>query len=96
MTKEKMLKAQQLLTLIRITSNVIEKITTFMLEKNKNHERTLLKYDNHDYLTISEFNDGSGYNILLNRDFGNARLLTVIRDELIIQLSEFNKEFDEL
>jgi hypothetical protein len=92
MNIEQMNRGKELLELIKITENALNK-----LKSRKFRESTDGKfYEDRVYgMHISEWRDGSD-GAELARYYGNERLLNVIIAELETQLAEFQEKFDSL
>lgn len=93
MTVEKIKDGIEIQELIASTSKAISSLSKILPREKRDKK----KYEDGIYnFNISEHSDGSGEHGNLSRYYGNERLLKIIIDELNLQLSEFEKLFDEL
>ncbi len=97
MTKEKIELAREILRLVETTRNGLDWANKHLADCKKSVSCVGgLTMDCHYFLTISQYGDGSGSKLELDRYNGNTKLLTVIRDELKRQLAEFEQQFEAL
>ena len=94
MKKEQLEKANELELLISITEKELKAL--HLLRKKREVKDEKHYNDGQYYLTITEYDDGSGHKGKLNRYYGNAELLDVIITTLEKQLKEFEIMFQEL
>lgn len=87
MNNERLKEANEIKDLIDKTQQALTSINKFLNNK-----------DNKEFycMFISEYEDGSGNPIILNREKGNYELLCLIKEEIKTQLIKYQKEFGNL
>jgi len=93
MKTENLVKANELMELIKVTEKALNELKELKPEERKQEKI----YDDKMYwLAIAEHKDCSGIKAELCRYCGNAALLKVIVNELQRQLDNFKEDFEML